>query len=156
MWKEKQQSPRCWHEVCCPVRRAGTPAEQVVWRQLNWATSPDAIAIACELSVLWLNPKENPRPFTVKLAENPVEFLKAKTYRCPSSARPSREDNKILHFARAMAGIMVGTGAIRAIDLIRLRHDCRRSVNCQCCRIARHGSYGVRDDHLKTRLVIGR
>ena len=52
----------------------------------------------------------------------------------PRSDRPSSENKRVLHFARAMTGIMEGIGAIRAIDLIRLRQH-GTSCGCVLCEI---------------------
>ena len=76
------------------------------------------------------------RGWTEDLDKYAAEFLTAKAYRYPASERPSSEEKRVLHFARAMAGIMTGISPARAIDLIRaMKHGER----CECtkCHVSR-------------------
>jgi len=127
-WNSKPESQK-WQEGEYNDEIPKIPAEPQVWREIKCARSPAEIVKACENSRIWLNPSSHGRPYVVKLKENPVEFLKAKEYRYPRSDRPSSEKKRVLHFARAMAGIMKGIGAVRAIDLIRLR---KHGTKCGC------------------------
>lgn len=136
-WEAKRRSSAGWKHERHRLSRPGIPPEPHVWQQIKEANSPRGIVKACDHSAFWLNANRIGRPYVVKLRENPDEFLKSKYYRYPSSERPSSEAKRILHFARAMAGITEGIGPIRAIDVIRLsKHGLR--CGCVTCEIKRN------------------
>ena len=127
-WDAKPESEK-WREVEYNDRIPGIWAEPQVWRQIKTARSTSQIRAAFDRSPIWLNAKKHGRVYVGQLREHAKEFLKAKSYRYPRSDRPSSEQKRVLHFARAMAGIMEGIEPARAIDLIRLR---RHGDTCGC------------------------
>jgi hypothetical protein len=136
-WEAKRRSSGGWKHERYRLSTQGIQSEEQVWQQIKAADTPAVIVDACDHSAIWLNANRIGRPYVVKLRENPDEFLKSKYYRHPHSERPSSEAKRILHFARAMAGIMEGIGPIRAIDLIRLS---KHGLRCRCvsCEIRRN------------------
>jgi len=126
-WRERSKNPANWRRRKYMARRKSIPAERKIWQLLENSTSSISLANACAKSRFWLNPAY--RPVAAQLAGHAAEFLKCKNYRYPSSGRPASEKKRILHFARAMAGIMEGIGAVRAIDLFRLL---RHGNKCRC------------------------
>jgi hypothetical protein len=135
-WEEKRKTSAGSKYERYRVSRPGIQSEIEVWNQIKDAGSSAALISACDNSAFWLNPKNGNKPYVVKLRENANEFLKSKCYRYPNSDRPSSETKRVLHFARAMAGIMEGIGPIRALDLIRLRKHGAR-CGCVVCEIQR-------------------
>lgn len=131
-WNKKRASRDGWKRMEQYVESPGVAPEKGIWQQIESASSASAIVRASDRSAFWLNARANGRPYTVKLKENAHEFLKAKEYRYPTSDRPSSEEKRVLHFARAMAGIMEGIGSVRAIDLIRLQKHGRACSCVQC------------------------
>jgi hypothetical protein len=127
-WNARPESEK-WREVEYNDQMPGIRAEPQVWRQIKSARSTSQIRAAFDRSPIWLNAKTHGRVYVDQLREHAREFLKAKYYRYPGSDRPSSENKRVLHFARAMAGIMEGIGSIRAIDLIRLR---QHGTACGC------------------------
>jgi hypothetical protein len=133
-WNAKTRTPEGWVPVTRRYRTRGRAAEPMIWRQILRARRPAQISAACRASPFWLNPKRNMRPWVEELEKQAKEFMVAKKYRYPGSTRPSSTEKRVLHFARAMAGITVGIGCARAIDVIRtMKHGhkcpCRRCEN---------------------------
>jgi hypothetical protein len=117
-------------------RTRGRPAERDVWTKLFRAKTSTQVRAAYRSSRFWLNSSKNMRGWVEELDKHPKEFLKAKTYRYPKSKRPSSEEKRVLHFARAMSGIMTEIGPVRAIDLIRtLKHN--NECGCTKCHVDR-------------------
>jgi hypothetical protein len=119
-----------WTPVLDPIA-PGIPAEPEIWEMIKMATKPEHIWKACDTSPFWLNPKKNRSVWAPPgdLRNHAAEFLTCKKYRYPVSSRPSSEQKRIIHFSRAMAGIMQGIGPARAIDLLR---DLDHGKNCPC------------------------
>ena len=127
-WRREIVSTRGWREV--RTRSKGRrPAEPEVWEQVKRAQKPNQIREACDTSPFWLNPTASRSPLVGDLRIHASEFLAAKKYRYPKSNRPSSEEKRILHFARAMAGITQGISPARGIDLLR---NLEHGKNCQC------------------------
>jgi hypothetical protein len=117
-------------------RTRGRAAERNVWAKLLRARTPAQVRKAYRSSRFWLNPAKNTRGCVEELRKHAPEFLTAKDYRYPGSDRPSSQEKQILHFARAMAGIMTGIGPARAVDLIRtMKHG--KGCGCTKCHIER-------------------
>ncbi|MGH9715637.1 MAG: hypothetical protein ACRD4R_02760 [Candidatus Acidiferrales bacterium] len=136
-WNSEPESKK-WRTVEYSDLIPGIPPEPEVWLQIKEAESPADIRAAFDRSPIWLNPKRHGRPYVNELRDHAAEFLKAKEYRYPGSNRPSSEMKRVIHFSRAMAGIMTeDIGAVRAIDLFRLLEHGER---CQCtlCSIERN------------------
>ena len=135
-WNSKPESEK-WRPVHYSDVLPGIPPEREVWEKIKVAKSPHQIRTAFTLSPIWLNAKIHGRVYVNELSEHAAEFLLCKTYRYPSSPRPSGEIKRVIHFSRAMAGIMEGLAAARAIDLFRLlEHDER--CPCTLCSIERN------------------
>jgi hypothetical protein len=136
-WEARRKTSDGWKYERYRLSRPGIQSEPQVWQQIKSAATPAAITDASDRSEFWLHAKRIGRPYVVKLRENADEFLKSKHYRYPHSDRPSSEAKRVLHFARAMAGIMEGVGPIRAIDIIRLS---KHGLRCPCvsCEIKRN------------------
>lgn len=135
-WNSKAESKK-WRAVDYSDVLPGIPAEPKVWKRIKAATSPRQIRVAFQHSPVWLNAKVHGRVYVNEFSDRADQFLICKRYRYPASPRPSSEIKRVIHFSRAMAGIMEGIGAARAIDLFRaLRHGER----CQCtlCSIERN------------------
>lgn len=135
-WEAKPLNQR-FKQVTERKRVLAIPAEPKSWERLKNAQSAHEICAACDESIFWLNAQENRRPYTTKLKENAEAFMAAKEYRYPQSNRPSSEIKRVIHFARAMAGITEGISGVTAIDRIRLlRH--RKRCPCISCAIERN------------------
>ena len=128
-WLRLTRGPSGWTRKEYRVRSPGIPAELDVWQQLLSSRTSQDVKAACDLSRYWLNPDKSARPFVVRLNDAPNQFLKSKSYRYPASSRPSSDQKRILHFSRAMAGVMEDISSARAIDLIRGLHHGRK---CPC------------------------
>lgn len=127
-WNAKPECEK-WRQVEYRDHIPEIPAEPRVWSLIKVATSSSQIRAAFELSSMWLNAGAHGRLYVDELRGNAEEFLACKKYRYPRSERPSSESKRVLHFARAMAGIMEGVGSVRAIDLIRLQEH---GTPCGC------------------------
>jgi len=134
MHNELMKRPEYWRRRVYKTRTCGVPAEPEIWGRLKSSTTEAQVLSACNDSPFWLNSERNRRPFVAELRQNASQFLCAKKYRYPAATRPSSEDKRILHFSRAMAGALLGLGAARAIDLIRLRRH-GRGCGCVACEI---------------------
>jgi hypothetical protein len=131
-----------WARRVRPVRTTGMAPEPKVWRQILIARTPNQVRLAYRASSFWLNPQACQRPWVKDLEEHAPEFLTAKSYRYPASDRPSSTEKRVLHFARAMAGIEIRISPVRAIDRIRtMKHG--DECPCTMCEIARWR--GIRD-----------
>lgn len=134
-WNAKHYTSEAWVPRRYRRRTRGIPAERDVWARLLRARTSAQVREAYLSSRFWLNPSRSPRGWVEELEKHPNHFLKAKTYRYPKSKRPSSEEKRVLHFARAMAGTMTGIGPVRAIDLIRtLPHQ--NGCGCTKCHLA--------------------
>jgi hypothetical protein len=123
-WREKSTTQEGWIPIKYHQRTRGRAAEIDVWEKLLKARTPDQIRKAYRSSRFWLNPAKNMRGWVEELDKHAKEFLTAKKYRYPNSKRPSSEEKRIMHFSRAMAGVMTGIGPSRAIDVIRtMKHE---------------------------------
>lgn len=118
-WNEEMKSMR-WTEEKTRKQHSRIPDEPQVWERLKLARSANQIREACDASTFCLNSRKCPYLFVVDLCANASTFLRGKRYRCPNSNRPSSEEKLAAHFARVMAGIMVGISPARAIDRLRL------------------------------------
>jgi hypothetical protein len=128
-WRREMVGTRGWQEVRTRVSRR-RPAEPEVWEEVKRARTVNQVQRACDNSAFWLNPKASGgSPLVEDLRIHTLDFLTAKKYRYPKSNRPSSEKKRILHFARAMAGITQGISAARGIDLLR---NLEHGKNCPC------------------------
>lgn len=134
-WEAKPLKAR-FRQVTRRIKRAAIPAEPLVWNQLIIASTTSEIRAAVDGSAFWLNARENGRPYTTVVKEKADEFLRCKQYRYPQSDRPSSEIKRVIHFTRAMAGIMADVSPATAIDRFRfLKHGKR--CPCVLCSIVR-------------------
>jgi hypothetical protein len=135
-WFAKTRTPSGWVPRRYRQLIRALPAEPEVWEAILKARTPAQIRKACRSSRFWLNPAFG-RPWVTELQTHAKEVLVAKDYRYPASSRPSSTSKRILHLARAMAGLSVGIGPVRAIDLIRTMNHGGR---CKClkCYVDRH------------------
>jgi hypothetical protein len=131
-WNAKTRTPSGWIPRMYRQLTEGIAAETEVWKGILEAETPAQIRKAYRSSPYWLNPASHQRIWVKELHTHADEFLTAKKYRYPGSSRASSAPKRILHFARAMVGIMVGIGPARAIDLIRTRKHGRRCKCVQC------------------------
>lgn len=145
-WNSKPESKK-WNDVEDRIKKPKIPAELEIWEVLKNTRSPAQIVAACNRSVFWLNARATCKPYIMELSKNPDEFLAGKNYRYARSNRPSSELKRVIHFSRAMAGIMEGISAARAIDRIRMLEH---GDQCQCvsCTIERHKRFDVALDEL--------
>jgi hypothetical protein len=126
-WNAKTITRDGWIPVRYHRQTRGRAAETDVWKKILEAKTPAQIRKAYRSSRFWLNPAKNMRGWVENLEKHAKEFLTAKQYRYPSSSRPSSTEKRILHFARAMAGIEVGITPARAIHVFRTMKRVRRS-----------------------------
>jgi hypothetical protein len=108
------------------------PAEPRVWQRLKEATTPEGVREACRVSRYWLRPNREGRAFLRLLPEHAQLFVDSKkNSRYPASERPTSEDKRLDHFARAMAGITLRKSPVTAIDQMR---KWKHPQNCPCWR----------------------
>jgi hypothetical protein len=139
-WNAKHFTSEAWVPRRYRRQTRGRPAERDIWIKLLRAKTSAQVRAAYRASRFWLNPSKNTRGWVEELDKHPQDFLKAKTYRYPKSKRPSSEEKRVLHFARAMSGTMTEIGPVRAIDVIRtLKHD--NECGCTKCHVDRWNSF---------------
>jgi hypothetical protein len=138
-WNSSPEAKK-WRAVEYRDLMPGVPPEPEVWLQIKEAKWSADIRAAFDRSPIWLNPKKHGRLYVNELKNHAAEFLKAKEYRYPISDRPSSEMKRVIHFSRAMAGIMEGIEAATAIDHFRLLEHGER-CHCTLCSIARNKKF---------------
>lgn len=108
-------------------RTPGMPAEQSLWEALKCARTARQVRSICRHSQLGSR--------LGGLYEHAEEFLNAlkKDSRYPRKAR-TKDDQRLLHCARIMAGISCRVSPVTAVDKLRkLKHAKVRNCHCAAC-----------------------
>ena len=104
-------------------------SEPEVWKIVVAASAAADVEEACRQSKRWLNPERRGRPYVQDLFDHAAAFVRAKKQNVYYPRRPSGDEQRVIFFARAMAGISLGLSPNTGIDRLR---KIKHGGKCPC------------------------